>query len=66
MEIALLESRLKRPKVKKTAQTTAGREVREEEGDGMREKGGEGWRRAFVTTYDLLLFITVIDDIIIT
>lgn len=42
VEIALLESRLKRPKVKKTAQTTTGREVREEEGDGMREKGGEG------------------------
>lgn len=39
-EIALLESRLKRPKLKKTAQTTTGREVREEEGEGMREKWG--------------------------
>lgn len=41
-EIALLESRLKRPKFKKIAQITTGREVREKEGEGMREKGVRG------------------------
>lgn len=41
-EIALLESRLKRPKFKKIAQITTGGEVREKEGEEMREKEGEG------------------------
>lgn len=41
-EIALLESRLKRPKFKKIAQITTGGEVREKEGEEIREKEGEG------------------------